>query len=247
MQTIELTQNNIYQGNLILVNDKHQLKMDYEKELVEYKGQIMHRDVSKMLDYAFCKLQVESQIKIISGYRCFNEQKELYETSLKENGWEYTKKYVAYPRCSEHETGLAIDLALLQDKIDFICPSFPYEGICQQFRDICHQYGFIERYKKDKQDLTHIDQEPWHFRYVGFPHSQIIEDKKLCLEEYHQFIKKYSIYQPLQFVHRQQLIEIFYVPVTNDHTTICIKDDALYQISGNNKDGVIVTLWRTCL
>ncbi len=112
------------------------------------------------------------------------EQTQIYEDSLRENGGEFTKKFVALPGCSEHQTGLAIDLGLCKEEIDFICPDFPYEGICQKFRQMAPDYGFVERYPAGKEKVTGIGHEPWHFRYVGRPHARIMTDRGLVLEEY---------------------------------------------------------------
>ena len=62
------------------------------------------------------------------------EQTQIFEDSLKENGAEFTQKVVAKPGCSEHQTGLAIDLGQNIPPIDFIRPDFPYYGICNKFR-----------------------------------------------------------------------------------------------------------------
>ena len=60
----------------------------------------------------------------------------------------------------------------------------PYEGICQRFRELAPLYGFIERYPANKEAVTGIAHEPWHFRYVGRPHAQRMTDLGLTLEEY---------------------------------------------------------------
>lgn len=78
---------------------------------------------------------------------------------------------------SEHQTGLAIDLAENKEQIDFICPHFPYTGICGEFRAAAPRFGFIERYVSGKEQITGIGAEPWHFRYVGYPHSVIMAEK----------------------------------------------------------------------
>ena len=117
-------------------------------------------------------LQAEADIIPISGYRSLAEQQQIYEDSLQEHGLAFTQKFVALPNTSEHQTGLAIDLALQQAEIDFICPEFPYHGICQAFREVAPSFGFIERYAKGKETITGIAQEPWHFRYVGTPHAK---------------------------------------------------------------------------
>ena len=51
---------------------------------------------------------------------------------------------------------------------------------------LCHEYGFILRYPEDKQDITHIGYEPWHYRYVGKVAAAEIVEKGICLEEYLQ-------------------------------------------------------------
>lgn len=250
MKILELTKNNIAKGNLILVNQNHPLKSVDDQQITyinETTDQKMDRNAARLLNKVFEKLHCHDDIVFVSGYRSSQEQEEIYQDSLIENGEDYTKKFVALPHCSEHETGLAIDLALNKKDIDFICPDFPYSGICEEWRNLANDYGFIERYTKEKKEMTHIAQEPWHFRYVGFPHSAIMKEKNLCLEEYHDFIKQYTIHHPYTYVLRQNIIEIFYVHLSTEKTTICLKDEVAYQISGNNSDGVIITTWRTIL
>ena len=48
----------------------------------------------------------------------------------------------------------------------------------------CHEYGFIVRYPKDKEEVTGIIYEPWHFRYVGVEAATYIMENGLCLEEF---------------------------------------------------------------
>lgn len=50
-------------------------------------------------------------------------------------------------------------------------------------------YGFVLRYPKNKTHITKIGYEPWHFRYVGVPHSQIMSSQGWVLEEYIAFIQ----------------------------------------------------------
>ncbi len=48
----------------------------------------------------------------------------------------------------------------------------------------CLEIRFILRYPEDKTELTGIQYEPWHIRYVGLPHSAIMKEKNFVLEEY---------------------------------------------------------------
>ena len=91
---------------------------------------------------------------------------------------------MALPGCSEHQTGLAIDLGLRGPEVDFLCPDFPYTGPCGDFRRLAADYGFVERYPAGKEPITGIAHEPWHFRYVGVPHAERMAAMGLVLEEY---------------------------------------------------------------
>ena len=59
------------------------------------------------------------------------------------------------------------------EHIDFIRPDFPDDGVCGAFRRAAARYGFLERYTREKEALTGIAEEPWHFRYVGVPHARL--------------------------------------------------------------------------
>ena len=120
----------------------------------------------------------------VSGWRSFEEQTDIYQNSLVKNGRSFTRKYVALPGHSEHQTGLAIDLGLRGPELDFIRPDFPYTGICQRFRERAVDFGFVERYPAGKEAVTGITHEPWHFRYVGPAHAREIVRRGLALEEY---------------------------------------------------------------
>ena len=249
MKTIELEKEEIYCGNLLLVNKNYPLRDNNVKGLVpadvRFPNILMKRDVANVLQLIFEKISAGNSIVPVSGYRSLEEQTAIYDGSLKDNGEDFTRKYVALPNHSEHQTGLAIDLGLNKPDIDFIRPGFPYGGICEEFRQAAPDYGFIERYAKDKESITGISHEPWHFRYVGYPHSKIMQENGFSLEEYTQFIKAYLEDKKYLFeqAHRAE-IEIYYVPAKDDKTLIKIPENCVYQISGNNIDGFVVTIWR---
>ena len=244
MRKITLSNNKIYDGNLILVNAAYSLQSTRENELVsantDYPDILLCRDAASALQMVLEKISAARDIVPVSGYRSQWEQTQIYNDSLKESGAEFTKKYVALPGHSEHQTGLAIDLGLYSDHIDFIRPDFPYDGICEMFREAAPSYGFVERYPAGKEKITGIAHEPWHFRYVGFPHSAIMADMELALEEYVELIKNYTLEHPLLY----KGTEIYYVPANGKSTEIRLLEKSIYQISGNNVDGFVVTIWR---
>lgn len=249
MKTIELSKKQIYCGNLLLVNAQYPLKNDNADDLapvdIRFPDVLVKREVANVLQLIFEKISSGNFIVPVSGFRSEQEQAAIYDDSLKDNGKAFTRKYVALPNHSEHQTGLAIDLGLAKKEIDFIRPDFPYIGICNEFRKAAPDYGFIERYAKDKEEITGISHEPWHFRYVGYPHSKIMQKNGFSLEEYTQFIKAYLEDKKYLFeqAHRAE-IEIYYVPAKDDKTLIKIPENCVYRISGNNIDGFVVTIWR---
>ncbi len=129
-------------------------------------------------------------IVVVSGYRDLAEQTEIYADSLQENGPEYTAKFVALPGCSEHHTGLAVDVGSAAGGLDFIAPEFPDDGVCGAFKSKAAKFGFVQRYKAHKEHLTGISCEPWHFRYVGAAHAEKMEELDLCLEEYVEWLRQ---------------------------------------------------------
>lgn len=247
MMNLKLPDEKIYNGSLILVNGDYPMRIKREEKLLpvtaEYPEVHLLREAVYILGLIFEKIHCGSDIVPVSGYRSAEEQKEIYRSSIRDNGEDFTRKFVALPYHSEHQTGLAVDLGLKKEVIDFICPDFPYDGICDRFRKTAPGYGFIERYPKGKERVTGIGHEPWHFRYVGYPHSEIMSAKELTLEEYITFIKQYSGSEPLRWSREGQELEIFYVEADETGTTnITLPENAVYMVSGNNVDGFIVTV-----
>jgi D-alanyl-D-alanine dipeptidase/carboxypeptidase len=251
MKTLRFHFADISKGHLILVNSSHSLKSDApENQLVPVSPDFLHilleQQAAKMLVEVMAFLGCEREIVPVSGYRTMREQQEIYANSLWENGEDFTKQYVAIPGCSEHQTGLAIDLSENGDAIDFIRSDFPYTGICGRFRELSVQYGFIERYPAGREQITRIAHEPWHFRYVGYPHSEAMKEKAFTLEEYTDYLKQFPYgNRHLYFKSHWRDFEIFYTPVQENKDAIAeIPDDIPYQASGNNEDGVVITLWK---
>lgn len=249
MKTIILQKEQVHCGSLLLVNAAYPLRNRQKCALTpadpRFPNILLNRNAATVLQMILDNISADGSIVPVSGYRSEEEQTELYERSYTDNGAAFTKKYVALPNCSEHQTGLAIDLGLNKGDIDFICPDFPYNGISQRFRDEAPDYGFIERYPKDKEHITGISHEPWHFRYIGAPHSKIMAENHLSLEEYIEFVKAYRTDSRLSYERDKQTEnEIYFVPASAAETYVSLPENALYQISGNNIDGFIITIWR---
>ncbi|MBM6716756.1 M15 family metallopeptidase [Gemmiger formicilis] len=241
---LHLTAAGARKGSLILVNRDHPLQGELFPDLVPLQGgwpdQHLDRTAARMLDAAIRAVQGTGQILPVSGWRSQDEQQAIWNSSLTDHGPDFTARYVARPGCSEHQTGLAVDLALCAEHIDFIRPEFPYDGVCGTFRKVAARYGFIQRYTEEKQDKTGIAAEPWHFRYVGVPHAAILTEAGLCLEEYPAFLRQAPRVVRLENGRR---VQVSYLPWTGTETRRPAPG-ACWQLSGTNEGGFILTVWE---
>ena len=89
-----------------------------------------------------------------------------------------------------------------------------------------------------KEQITKIAEEEWHFRYVGYPHSKIMEQKNLCLEEYIECLKQYP-YGVAELCFENYAIS--YLEMMENIQELVLEDNDFVTISGNNQKGVIIT------
>lgn len=163
-------------NGILLVNKTYGLPPDYYPE-VDPEAQ---RHLDQMIQAA--KNEINKEIIAFSGFRSYNYQNRLYNSSVEKNGEEYAQRYSAKPGHSEHQTGLAFDLGGQMKywlEMEF---ADTQEGIW--LSENAHRFGFILRYPKGKEDITGYAYEPWHFRYVGREHAERIYSEGLTLEEY---------------------------------------------------------------
>lgn len=235
-----LSKDDIHIGNLVLINHDYPIaNQNYQSKLVtlniDYNFVKLDYNLREALINILDELESDKRIIATSGYRSEYEQRTLYENSIVDNGLAFTKAYVAKVNHSEHQSGLAIDLAVNTNDIDLIRPSFPNSGISKAFKEICINFGLIERYKHDKQHLTKINAEEWHFRYIGIPHAKVMSDLNYCLEEYIEYIKQFKrSINPLIIDN----YEVSYLPYS-DNLHLNLSENETY--SGNNVDGFIFT------
>ena len=238
-------------GSLILVTPEYPINREPEaKEMVPaipaWPEICMQERAAVLLQQLLKELDCKNQIAPVSGFRTQKEQIKIWEDSIVENGPDFTRKFVARPGHSEHQTGLAIDLAKNQAKIDFICPDFPETGVYQSFREAAPRFGFVERYPGEKEGITGIGKEPWHFRYTGFPHSAIMAEKGMVLEEYIAFLKNNTEPdKPYCYYEDEVCIEIGYFrPEDTEIIRLTLPEGTPYLISGTNEGGMVISLWR---
>ena len=126
-------------------------------------------------------------IIIDSGYRSSKYQQEVWDNMVKKRGLEYTKKSVAIPGSSEHQSGLAFDIAYFVDGkyCDGNHITIEQPETNWLFQN-AHRFGFILRYPQGKEDITGFKFEPWHYRFVGIELATLLFNEKITLEEYYR-------------------------------------------------------------
>ena len=211
----------VHTGPLVLVNQAHPLEQEPDAAVLlppdnRRPDILLEARAGTVLSRFLSDLGCTGEIVPVSGYRSRAEQEAIFFGSLRENGEAFTRSYVALPGCSEHQTGLAVDLGENLPDLDFIRPQFPDTGVFRTFRCRASEYGFILRYPEDKTNLTGIQFEPWHFRYVSWPHARLMEREGLVLEEYIRLLEDYPESGPhLRFQDRGRSFELYTVSREN--------------------------------
>jgi D-alanyl-D-alanine carboxypeptidase len=248
-----------FKGDLILVNEEHQYfggdedlvsitDMNYENEISCFTAvdstytilRHVYGPMAEMVQDFYDKYNNDTLI-IYGSYRTTEFQQQLYEDDLAQSGdGESTR--VAKPGFSEHETGLAFDFT------ESVNHDYNGTGDFAWINANCFKYGFIVRYTEAKQRLTKIQDEPWHFRYVGIPHAYYMDSKDLCLEEYIDLVREHPYDgEHLEFSDNDgNDYEVYFVASDDgsEKTTVPVPTGTRYEISGNNVDGFIVTVYK---
>ena len=174
--------------NLILVNEDYYIPEDYKVTLVKLdNGERVDERICPALLEMFEEAEKDDVYMVVAdGYRSHKEQEEV----VKEKTKEYQKrvlipwiakmmaeKWVAIPGTSEHQLGIAVDI-----NADAIHSSG--QQVYQWLSNHAYEYGFIQRYPSDKSNITGINYEPWHYRYVGEDVAKEMFETDICLEEY---------------------------------------------------------------
>lgn len=193
----QITCRQIYENNpdlLVLVNKEQELDVNYDSDLRRICGgrleasAWMYQDLTELLRAAG---DAGFHYWIASAYRSRQRQQELIDEDVQElmqQGWNYEDALMETYRetmpagHSEHETGLALDILCSGNTT--MDESQANEPANQWLVAHCADYGFILRYPKDKEDVTGIDYEPWHFRYVGREAAKYMEEHRMTLEEF---------------------------------------------------------------
>lgn len=254
----EVDNSKLYTGPLVLVNNHYSCRFDGENLVSvlsnadkSYTASDYDVKVNKIAMNALNSMMKDfysntqnKNVMVSSAYRSKELQQELYDED-KSNANADSKKvgeeFVAIPGYSEHQTGYAVDLSVLNDGIISV---FDNKGDYSWVLENCSNYGFVLRYPEDKTAITEIGHETWHYRYVGTPHAAYMAQNNLCLEEYIEQVKSYSINNPLYITDNSlNSWMVYFVKAENgSKTSVTVPRDCEYQINGNNNDGFVISV-----
>lgn len=178
---------------LLLANIDNQLPQDFTVETQEIQnGFVLDERIAQPTLQMIEDAKADGvDLMLCSAYRSMEKQTALFNEMLndylaqgktQEEAYALTSNAIAVPGTSEHQTGLAADIVTpTHQNLD---PQFADTPAGQWLNENAWKYGFILRYPQDKEDITKIMYESWHFRYVGPFHALLMKQSGLCLEEY---------------------------------------------------------------
>ena len=190
----EESQKKLQDWKLMLVNYENEMPKDYVPKLsiLEDDKKFDSRAISSLINMME-DMQSAGITKIWaqSTYRDPTKQDKLIKESIQEyleqgktqeEAETLTARAIGEPYKSEHNLGLAVDF-------NYVDYSFEDEPAFKWLMEHAQDYGFILRYPEDKEEITKIKYEPWHWRYVGTEYAKEIKEMGVCLEEYIEYLK----------------------------------------------------------
>lgn len=180
---------------LVLVNYENKLPEDFEIELsnIDTVRKFDSRAIGELLQMLQdLKKNGIFNVWVQSAYRSIEYQQGLFDNKIntymkqgktKNEAEELTLQIINKPGTSEHNLGLAVDF-------NYVNYNFEKTQGFKWLKENAENYGFILRYRKDKKEITKVDYEPWHWRYVGVEHAKKINELDMCLEEYIEYLKE---------------------------------------------------------
>ncbi|MBE7003626.1 MAG: D-alanyl-D-alanine carboxypeptidase family protein [Ruminococcaceae bacterium] len=184
----EHEETDVSKGVLMLVNKQNFLGRYKPKDLVSLGACGSWGSMAREARDAFVSLVQGAsaegyRIWGVSPYRSYDLQEYLYESYVSAHGQDEADTYSARPGWSEHQTGLAVDVAVRGESYG----DFEGTSECEWMKAHAHEYGFILRYGEGVEYLTGYMYEPWHYRYVGVEAATYIYENDLTFEEYYYY------------------------------------------------------------
>ena len=180
---------------LLLANAENPLPQDWsiETEEVQNGYEMDKRAAPAMREMIQAAKEDGVELMLCSAYRSIEKQQQLFDRSQQaymaqgmseEEAYAKTATETAIPGTSEHQTGLAADI--VTPTYQMLDAGFADTPAGQWLSEHATEYGFVLRYPQDKQEVTGIIYESWHYRFIGKTHAKLMKESGLCLEEYLQ-------------------------------------------------------------
>lgn len=211
-----------FEQSEMLINSDHPLGDSFVAQISSYQNTDVVMNTCVMEAYEALAAAVQERfgerLYVKSAYRTAEEQEE----EVREN-----TARAAPLNASEHQAGLALDVYV---------PSYPGRSFIktdagQYVNSNCWQYGFIIRYPYYGEQVTGIPYEPWHLRYVGAPHAEIIYKGQTTLEEYVASLEVGKFYRYGEYLVTRQSGEALKLPETFDSTVISPDNEGNYIVT----------------
>lgn len=226
------------QRTKIEVDGKMNYSLYFQSKFVKVDKSIIP-DLLAMTDACYRETKINDLALSTNGaYRTFDEQQDLFDKNLT------TLK----GGCSDYNSGLSVYFMGYPDNFYHFDDEKYASGqtLASWLKENSYKYGFIKRHDESKTAITGQKDDVGQYRYVGYPHSYIMKEQDLCLEEYVAVISRYNVNGQHYVVKADDghTYEIYYCPLSGDVTEVTVPapNTVPYTISGDNYGGFIVTV-----
>ena len=218
--TIEELKNDnrvVFDQSLMLINTKHILPESFVPDISEYKATTVYMNNCMLSQYAELSDDISrkfnEKLYVSSDFRTAEQQEELYKQD---------PLTATLPGASEHQTGLALDVYVAY----YSGEGFLKSSVGRYVNSHSWEYGFIMRYPSYGEESTGIRHEPWHIRYVGYPHAKVIYNNHITFEEYIALLEIGVWYEiDGYYVCRQSLSDANTLEVTSEFAECVVSPD----------------------
>lgn len=144
----------------------------------------LRADAAQALEALFAEANATNlKLRLVSGYRSYATQSSVYNGYVRSDGQASADAYSARPGHSEHQTGLAADVAPQSLKCS-LDPCFGNTPEGKWLAQNAYRHGFVISYREGMQAVTGYEHEPWHIRYVGNDLAAELKKTNQTLEQF---------------------------------------------------------------